>query len=264
MDLKISIVEKIKEVYQNKTILYSMIERNLKGKYRNSYLGFAWHFITPFIMVLLFYIVFTSIRINPVEFYWIYLCVGMLPFSFFQTNLTNGVSCIISNSGMINKMYFPRIIIVLSQIISALIPFIISYTIVIIAMILVGFSISPVIFLLPIMFILSFLFALGYTLILSTVTVFVRDVQYFIQAISRIMFWTTPIFYLVNNIDGILSTIIWCNPYTYFIESFHDIIYYGTLPNASVFIMCLILTFGTLTIGIFIFNKYQNKFAEKL
>jgi len=260
-----TIIESMKEVYEYRRLLYSMVVRNLKGEYKSSYLGFAWHFITPAIMVILFYVVFTALRGGVIENYWVYLCIGMFPFTFFQTNLGGGSNCVVSNAGTIKKMYFPREIIVLSRIISTFITFLLAYVAVIALMLLSGITIGlgAVIFL-PAVMVLSIIFATGYVLLLSSITVFVRDVHHFLEAISRIFLWTTPIFYLASEVSGILETIIWSNPLTYFIESYHDILYLGVAPSMFQLGVCLILAVVTLVAGAVVFNRLKGKFAEVL
>jgi ABC-type polysaccharide/polyol phosphate export permease len=242
-----------------------MVVKNLKGKYKNSYLGFLWHFITPAIMILLFYIVFTTIRYTDDEYYWAYLCVGIIPFTFFQSNLSAGAGCIVANGGMINKMYFPREIIVLSQVISTFITFVIGYAAIIVIMVISGFQFTfETLLFLPVIMALSFVFTTGYVLMTSAVTVYVRDLQYFIDAFSRLFFWVTPIFFYMDSITGILETILWCNPYTYFIELYHDILYYGTFPEPIMIMASIVLALAFLLIGVLVFNRYKGKFAEKL
>jgi len=260
-----TITGSLKEVYEYRHFLYSMVAKNLKGRYKSSYLGFLWHFITPTILIIIFYVVFTGIRTSPIEDFWVYLCVGMFPFTFLQTNLSAGSNCVVSNGGMIKKMYFPREIVVLSQIISTFITFIIAYAVIIVLMLLAGFSINANAFIfLPIVVILSIVFATGYVLILSSITVFVRDVHHFIDATSRIVFFVTPIFYLASEVTGVLEKVIWLNPFTYFIESYHDILYFGMVPETFQLVVCVALAILALIIGLMVFNKLKGRFAEEL
>jgi len=257
--------ESVKEVYRYRHLLYSMVARNLKGTYKSSYLGFAWHFITPAILIIIFYVVFSGIRASPVDYYWAYLCVGMFPFTFFQTNLGAGSNCVISNAGMINKMYFPRELIVLSQIISTFITFVMSYAVIIVLMLLSGIYISAnATLFLPTIMVLSIIFATGYVLFLSAITTFVRDVRHFIDATTRILFFVTPVFYLMSDVSGILEKLLWYNPFTWFITAYQDILYYGVMPEAFQLIVCVVLAIVVFIIGLIVFNKLKGKFAEVL
>ena len=252
-------------VYRYRHLLYSMVARNLKGRYKSSYLGFAWHFITPAILIIIFYVVFTGIRAVPIDDYWVYLCIGMFPFTFFQTNLSSGSDCLVSNSGTIKKMYFPREIVVFAQIISTFITFIIAYSVIIVLMLLSGIQIGAfAILYLPLILLLSVIFATGYVLMLSALTVFVRDVHHFVDAIARLLFFVTPIFYLTSEVSGVLEKVIWSNPFTYFIESYHNILYQGVVPELFQIGVCALLSIVAFVIGVAVFSKLKGRFVEAL
>jgi len=254
-----------KEICEHRHLLWSMVARNLKGKYTSSYLGVAWHFITPVISIILFYIVFTGIMERSIDNYWLYLCVGMFPFTFFQENLTSGAGCVVSNSSAIKKMYFPREIVVLSQILSTFITFMIAYLAVIILSLFSGTSMGAnTIIFLPLVLLLSLTFATGYVLLLSAVTVFVRDIQHLIQALARILFWVTPIFYMVTDLKGVLAELIWYNPLAHFIDLYHDMLYFGIAPSTTQLCICLLFAGVMFTTGAIVFNKLKWKFAEEL
>ena len=260
-----TILNSMKEVYRERNLLFSMVVRDFKGKYRNSFFGFLWHFINPMLLIILFYIVFTSIRVNPIDHYWIYLCVGMFPFAFFRDNLQSGTGCILSNGNMIKKMYFPREILVFSRIISTFITLLITYCGTILVSIAVGFALNPLaLVFLPLMLILSFIFAMGYVFFLSAITVFIRDIQHVMAVVGRVVFWTTPIFYLASEANDILGKIIWYNPLTYFIECYHNILYFSVVPDSTTLMVCFFLTIISFVIGAVVFNKLKGKFAERL
>jgi len=260
-----TIIGNMKEIYEYRHLLYSMVVRNLKGRYKNSYLGFAWHFITPAITIIIFYIVFTGIRAAPIENYWAYLCVGMFPFTFLQVNLSAGATCVVSNAGTIKKMYFPREIVVLSYVLSTFITFIMSYAVIVVLMLLAGIHIGVhAVISLPLIMALSIIFATGYVLLLSAITVFVSDVHYFVDAVARLLFFMTPVFYLTSEVTGVLEKVIWYNPFTYFIESYHDILYRGVVPDTFQLGVCCVLAAVALIIGLIVFTILKGKFAEAL
>ena len=113
-------------------------------------------------------------------------------------------------------------------------------------------------------YILTIMFTIGYVYILSSITVYFRDLQHIIDAFSRIFFWITPIFYYTDSLTGTLNKLIWINPFTYFIELYHSLFYYSTLPSISLWVCCLFLAIGFLLIGHIIFHRYCNYFAERI
>ncbi|MDN5358031.1 MAG: lipopolysaccharide transport system permease protein [Candidatus Methanomethylophilaceae archaeon] len=260
-----SIREKIGELYHFRFMFYSLVKKSLFGKYKNSTLGFLWNFLTPAISILLFYIVFENFMGRGIPYYWAYLCVGMFPFSFMNTNLIGGASNITSNGGMIKKMYFPRELLPLSQVAYTLIVFLIAYVIVFIMMLITGFPLSTKGMLaLPLVIITMFIFSFGTILLTSAISVYSRDFEYLITAFARVLFWVTPIFYMVDSLTGVLSKIIWFNPLTYYIVGLQDIIYKGLMPSAELLIVCTVLSTVTLIVGLYIFEKLKDGFAEKI
>ena len=257
--------ERISELYHFRHMFYSLVRKSLFGKYKNSALGFLWNFITPAISILLFYIVFENFMGRGIPYYWVYLCVGMFPFSFMNTNLIGGASNITSNGGMIKKMYFPREILPLSQVAYTLIVFLIAYSIVAVLMLITGFPLSSEgLLALPLIILTMFAFSFGTILLTSAISVYSRDFEYLITALARILFWVTPIFYTTDSLTGILSTIVWLNPLTYYVEGLRDIIYVGIMPETEILILCTIISAIVLFVGTYVFEKLKDGFAERI
>lgn len=253
------------ELYDSRNILKSLIVKNLVGRYRNSYLGFVWHFITPIFILLVYYIVFTEIRKGIMEDYWLFLASGIFPFNFMISNLTGGSGIIINNSNLVKKTYFPREIIVFAQITSTALVMLIGYIIVLAVATVSGNPPSLTgIALLPIAFLLTILFTTGYTLIFSSIAVYIRDIQYILGTISTALFFVTPMYFTIDGISGVLKDIVSINPFTYYVELFHDLIYRGILPGTMAIIVTVGLTVISIMAGLLIFNKLKNGFAERL
>lgn len=255
---------KLSELYTFRHMYYSLVQRSLFGKYRNSGLGFLWNFLTPAISILLFYIVFENFMGQSIENYWAYLCIGMFPFQFMNQNLIGGASNITSNGGMVKKIYFPREVLSLSQVTYTFIVFLISYGIVILLMIATGILSTGGMMALLIIVPTMFLFSLGTIMLTSSISVYSRDFEYLITAFSRVLFWVTPIFYLAEERAGLLYTIIWFNPLTYFVEGFHHAMYWGTMPGTELLISCVLISLAVFIIGSLVFFKLKDGFAERI
>jgi len=255
----------LKEIYEYRTILKSLVWKDLFGRYKNSYLGFVWHFFTPVLMMLVYYIGFTEIRSGSMESFWIFLASGLFPFTFLLSNLTGGATYVTSSADMLKKMYFPREIVVLSRVVSSFVVMAIGYLIVMVAVLLSGHPVNWVcILLIPVFMVVSFMFALGCALIVSSLTVYVRDLQYLLGSISMGFFFLTPMYFVAADATGILKIIVWLNPFTYYIESFHQLVYWGIVPDMTMFIGCLVLGIVVLVAGWFIFGMLKRGFVERL
>lgn len=255
----------LREIHQSRTILRSLITKNLFGRYRNSFLGFGWHFAMPIVMILVYYVAFTEIRTSSIPDFWIFIASGIFPFSFMMSNLTGGAGIIVSNSGMVKKMYFPREILVFAHVISNFIVMAIGYCVILVAMVVSGHSFDlTALAVLPILLVLMAIFSTGYALFFSSITVYVRDIQYILTSISMVFYFLTPMYFLAKEATGVLSTVIWFNPFTYFIESFHSIVYSATFPDIGLLFMCTIIAFVSLVIGYAVFGRLKKGFAERL
>ena len=256
--------EKINEIYDSRYILKSLVVRNLIGRYKNSLLGFLWHFITPIVMMIAYYLVFSFIRSNPIPDFWVYLSSTILPLTFMITNLTTGSGCIVSSSSMIKKMYFPREIIVLSQIVSSFIVMILGYVVVIIVIALSGYNVTIYWASLPLILLLMSIFATGFTLAFSALTVYVRDIQHMLRSASILIYLSTPMYFTLEGKTGILLDIVSVNPFTYYVELLHQIVYYGECPHIDYLVICVIMSFFSVVIGYIVFSKLKNGFVERL
>lgn len=254
----------LREIYESRNILRSLVSKNLFGRYRNSVMGFSWHFFQPILMMLIYYIAFTEIRNNPISDYWVYLSCALFPFSFMLSGLTSGSTTITGNSGMIKKMYFPREILVLSQVVTSFIIMVLGYIVVLSVAILIGHYVSWSMLLIPVFMLLMAVFVTGCVFLFSSVNVYVRDVQYLLGSISMVFMFMTPMYFMADQVSGILGTIIWLNPFTYFVEAFHSMVYFGTIPDVSICAMCLILPIISIVLGYAVFRKLKKGFVERL
>lgn len=257
--------DRIQELRSFRYMFFNLVKKKLYGKYKNTVLGFIWNFIVPVLSILVLYVVFDTIRERDFPFFWAYLCIGMFPFSLMSPSITEGAGSITSNANMIKKMYFPMEILPLTQVTYSFIIFSISYIFVAILMVFVGFPLGyGGLLALPLVIITMFIFSLGMMMFVSTITVYIRDLEPLISVFGRSLFWLTPIFYSTDQLTGPLLTLVWMNPLTYYVESFHDILYRGIMPDGSVLIGCVIISLLTLVLGAYTFFKFKDGFVERI
>ena len=253
------------ELKNSKEILKALVKRNLIGRYKNSTLGFLWHFIVPCILLCIYYVVFSELRTSNISNMWIYLATGLFPLIFMLSNVTGGATSLLSNSGMIKKIYFPRKMIVISQVICTMIVFLISYSIVIICCVVTGFYLNMQTMFFSLLIIIPMIvFVYGYSLLLSSVTVYVKDLQYALSSLVLIFYFITPIYFSIDSLSGLLDTIVWVNPFTYYVEGLHDCIYYGRIPSIRIITGCYAITIIAFIIGQIVFSKLKSGFVERL
>ncbi len=257
------LADEMRGMRENRVVLEAIIRRNLVGRFKGSYLGFVWHIIMPVLMIVVLYIVFGSIRTKPVENFWVYLSAGMFPMMFLSGCLRG--RALQANSRYITGMRIPRSTVVLSSVITDFIGVIFAYVFIIMVILLSGQHVNWFgMAMLPVELFLMFMFGLGCSLLVSTMTVFVGDIGNALNIAMRLVFWITPTFFLVGEASGLLGAIIWYNPLTYYVETFHQILYYGMFPDTILIVASVVLSAAMLLIGWWAFDRKQARFPEVL
>ena len=251
------------EIMSYKNLLFSLVSREIYGKYKNSKIGFGWNVASPIIILLTYCIIFSVLKTADVDNLWIYITTALFPFYFMINNFSNGTMCIVNNSNMVKKMYFPREIIVISHIISTGLIFLINYCIALAVIVISGHLITWHIILLPLAMLAMVSFTYGYTLIFSSINVYIRDLGYLIQSISFLFYFITPIYFTVEN-NSLLYWITMLNPFSYYIDLFRDLIYWNIMPDITTTIVIAIISIITPIFGTIIFKHLKKGFAERL
>ncbi len=254
----------ITEIVNYKEFLKSNVKKDVRGKYKGSFLGVLWSFINPLLSVLIYAIVFHYIMRFNIENYLIYLIAGIIPWTFFTSAVNSGMNSIIFNADIIKKVYFPRIILPMSGVTSCLVNFLISCVVIILFAIFSGVGISIYILFLPVVALIQYIFTLGVAFILSAFEVYVRDVEHIINFFIGMLFYVTPILYTKDYVPAKFSFILKFNPLSYIVDAYHSIFYYKTLPNLNNLGIIFAISCIVFVIGYLVFNKLQRGFAEEL
>lgn len=251
-------------LYNYREFLKTSIKKEFRGKYKKSFLGVLWSFLNPLFQLLIYAIVFPFILKNNVDNYTVFLIVALFPWNFFNLTVIQSTASVVTNGGIIKKVYFPREILPLSTATSNLINFFITGIIVIAALLISGIGIGPSILLLPFIILIQYIFQLGLAFILSSITVYIRDVEYLINVLMMLMFYLSPIVYSSDMIPSKFLPFFKLNPMFHIIKYYRDILYFQEIPNIysmlSLFLICLIF----LVLGYLVFKKLEKRFAEEL
>lgn len=255
----------LKELYAYREMIYSLVHRDLKGRYKGSILGFAWTFLNPLLQLAVYTLVFSVIMRSNIEDYYLFLFVALVPWIFFSTCISGGAGCIRAQGDMIKKIYFPRQVIPVSYVTSQFVNMLLSLIVVFAVLIVAGKPINPIALLyLPLIMIIEYFLALGMTLLLSGLTVYYRDIEYFMGIVAMAWQFATPVMYGIDQVPASLLPIFNLNPMTHIIVAYRDILYYGQIPEVSTLLNAVIFGAVVLLIGSFSFSKRQKHFAEEL
>lgn len=257
--------ETINNLYRYRQLLKSNVKKDIRGKYKGSYLGVLWSFVNPLLMTLVYAIVFPFLLKSTEPNYVTFIVIGILPWTYFTTTISLSYGCILYNGGIIKKVYFPREILPISVNISGLINFLISCVIMFLFLIFSGIGFSWYIVFLPLIILTQFIFTQALSLIISAVNVYVRDLEYIIAFFINMLFYATPILYSTSLFENsLIKYIIMINPMATIIESYRNILFYQTMPNMMALGMVLVASVVFLFISLNIFKKLERGFAEEI
>lgn len=254
----------IKDLYNYRELLKTNIKKEIRGKYKGSWLGVVWTFLNPLLMLAVYAFVFPYILRVNVENYTIFMIVALIPWNFFTIAIQTGTSCVNINGNILKKVYFPREIIPLSVTISQLINFLITCLIMAAFILVSGVGFSWHLLLFPLLVFIEFILILGINFILSAVTVFVNDIAHFVQVAMTMGFYATPIVYQPQMLPEKFQWAMKVNPMAVLVDGYRSVLYYHEVPNMFWLLIWTGLSLLILIIGYLIFKKLEKTFVEEL
>ena len=245
-------------------LLRQLVSRDFKVKYKRSVLGVLWSLLYPLLTMAVMAIVFSQFfrfKVPDVD-YLSYLMSGLVIFNYFSEASNLAMSSVVANFSLINKVYMPKYIFPLSKCVFVGINFLLSQIPLYLILFISGPGINIYHILLPYMYFCLFLFTLGFGLILSSVSVFLRDMFYIYGVVLNLWTYLTPIMWDINMVTDrpLIAFILKLNPLYWFTYFSRQIMLYNSVPGINTWIYCMIFGLGFLLIGIFVFKKTQDKF----
>jgi len=244
-------------------LIIALAVKDLKVRYKSAFLGFLWAILTPLFLAIIFFIVFTKIIPMGIDRYPIFLLCALFPWNFMQVSLSMGTVSIVTSGNLIKKVYFPREVIPISVVFSNAYNLVLSFLILILAIVLSCGGIKPPILLLPFIVICQIVFTLGLLFIFSGLHTYYRDVKYMVEIFTLGWFYLTPIFYPIDLIPISFRKIyMFLNPMAIFVDFYRGVMLYGAWPNFFNFMYIVSVSIVMYFIGLFIFKKYEPLFAD--
>lgn len=258
-------IQSLKEIWNYRDMIGSLVRRELRGKYEKSVLGFLWAFLGPLFQILIYSVVFTIVFHNNMPNYTMFLMAGMLPWTFFNDSVSQGTSTIIGNSEMVKKIYFPREVLVIAEVLAKMVNMLLSFIVMAAFLIVTGVGFSIQLAVLPLAILVELIFALGLSLIVSALTVYLRDLEYVINVVMMAWVWGTPVMYSMEGINNqLFQKLLYYNPMTAIITNYQYIFYYHLWPRVTSIVHPLIEGIILLIIGNLVFMKCKKRFAEEM
>lgn len=254
-------IDRINIFFKYKDLIKQLVLRDLKLKYRRSFLGYAWSVLNPLFTMIVMAIVFSHMFQRNIENYPVYLFTGQVLFNYMNISTNQALHSIEGSADLLKKTYIPKYIFPFSRITSGLVDMIFSLAALILVMIATGQRFSVYNLLFPFVLLQLYIFCLGLGLFLAQANVFFRDVQYIYHTVITAWLYLTPLFY---PIDALPSQVQWIvkhlNPMYFYIGQFRDLVYSNRMPGPVIMIAGCAAAVIMLTIGIVSFIKNQDKF----
>ena len=259
--IKSYIQEKIEGLKRFSPLLKELVVRDIKVRYRHSALGLLWTILNPLLMMVVITIVFSTLFKSDIEHFPIYYLAGSLLFSFNSESTTTAMHSMISNASLLKKVYIPKYLFPLANILSGMVNLGFSLIAMFIVMIVTKAPFHITLLLMPIPIFYTFLFATGLGIMLSALTVFFRDIAHFYGVFILAWTYLTPIFYPVSILPPVLMKIMQFNPMYHYVSFMRELVLYGNFPSMKENLICLLIGLAMLAIGLFVFYKKQDKFV---
>lgn len=252
---------RIRMFIKYKGLIRELVSRDLKLKYRRSFLGYLWSILNPLLVMIVMTVVFSAMFSRNIENYPVYLLIGRMTFDFMTTSTNQAMNSVTGNAALLKKTYIPKYIFTVAKVTSALVDYAFSLGALIIVMIFTRTPFHLSMLLIPILMIQLYVFCLGVGFLLAELNVYFRDIQYIYKAITTAWMYLTPIFYPIDILPAGLRLMIENgNAMYYYIMQFRIIVLEGVLPSAKLFVGGWVFALAMFAIGLSVFQKHKDNF----
>lgn len=249
------------EMWHYKDLLKLLVSRDIKLKYRRSFLGYLWSVLNPLMIMVVMTVVFSTMFSRNIENFPVYLFCGQLLFNYMNNSTHQAIFSITSNAALLKKTYVPKFIFTVSKITSGMVDLVFSLGALVIVMVATRAKFTWYILLFPLVIIQLYLFCVGLGLFLAQANVFFKDSQFIYNAVTTAWMYLTPIFYPLEMLP---EWLIWCvkhlNPMYFYVGQFRDLVYSGTMPGPVITIAGWSAAIIMLVIGLWSFSKSEDNF----
>ncbi len=255
---------RIRELWAHRELLYFLVWRDLKIRYKQTILGVGWAVIQPVFLMLIFTFIFGNLARLPSEGvpYPVFVYVALLPWNLFAKGLTEGSTSLVMNERLITRVYLPRLILPAAPVTAGLVDFAIAFVVLIGLMFYFGIVPTLAVLLLPLFIVIAFITALGISMWLSAIDARYRDVRYTLPFLTQFWFFATPIVYSASLLPSSWRWLYSLNPMVSVIEGFRWALLGTPIVLDLSFVISLGIIFLLFVGGLFYFRRSERIFAD--
>jgi ABC-type polysaccharide/polyol phosphate export permease len=263
-------LHRIRELWAYRELVSNLTIRDLRLKYKRSSLGVAWSLLNPLIMMAIYTAVFSVfLRVVNSPHYWALVLGGLLSWLFFANALGSATVAFAQSANLISKVYFPIEALPVASVLANFVNFAISLVVFLVVIVIARLPLGPSLMLLPVILLAQLAFTLGLSLFVATITVYFRDLEHLIGLALTALFYLSPVLYPLNPAalpHGAARFIPWLNlnPMSWFLESYHSVLYYGTWPDPGRFALSILSAVAALLGGYLVFARMRTRLPEEV
>lgn len=256
--------EQVRELYAYREMLRNLVSKELRARYKGSWLGFLWTFANPLLMLAVYSFVFSFVMQVTIEHYAMFLFVALLPWNYLVQSVLQAAASIVQNAGLVKKVYFPRAVLPLSVVMANLVNYLLSLLILIPALALSGVPLTWSIAAFPAVLLAQTLLVSGLALLVAVGNVFFRDLEHIAGVLMNVWFFLTPIFYDITIVPDKMKPLFQLNPVTPMIVAYRSIFFYGEWPDWAA--LGRLIAGGSLFLlaSLHLFVRAQRTVAEEI
>lgn len=254
------LIKGLRGIYRYRWLLQELVNRDLKVKYKRSYLGYLWSLLNPLLMMVVVSLVFSHVFRFNIDNFALYLLCGQVLFNFFSESTSMAMNSVLQNAGLIKKVYIPKYILPLSKIISSFVNLLWSMLAVLIMFIFYRIPFYPTTILSIVPIIYVFIISYGVGLLMAVLATYFRDMVHLYGLFLQVLMYLTPLFYPADILPDKVLMLVKCNPMYHIVTYFREVALYGQLPSARDNVVCIAFCILTISIGGLVFKKYQKNF----
>ena len=245
-------------------LLFTLVGRDMKLRYKRSILGIAWSLLTPLAQLAVFYLTFDVLLPLNIPNYPAFLFSGLLVWNWFQGSLYQATSAIVDNRELMKRPGFPAAILPAVTVASNLIHFLLALPILFIFLLLGGTGLTSAVLALPLVIAIQFILTLSLAYFTATFYVTFRDTQHLLGVLLNLLFFLTPVFYKSSDLPAQYQTLYHLNPMVHLIESYRAILLAGILPDGIGLLLLTVAAITILVLGYYVFRKASDHFVDHL
>lgn len=261
--------EMIACLWRNRGLVKALVQREVVGRYRGSYMGILWSFFNPVFMLVIYTFIFSvvfkarwNLNSDSKTEFALVLFAGLIVFNFFAECFNRAPTLILSNVNYVKKVVFPLEVLPWVTVGSAMFHAMISFGVWIIAYAILFGVPHVTVLLFPMVILPLLLFVLGLSWMLASLGVYMRDISQFTSLLTTILMFLSPLFFPISALPESYRYLLLLNPLSPAIEQARDVLYWGKVPDMSLFVLYLLLTSFVSWVGFAWFQKTRKGFAD--